>query len=163
MKKTIILILLSMLLAVIRPMDVAASDSEKVFAEVAKMPEVESVFVGGAILKFASGTRKITSNKYTSRVRNIEAIEIISCDDKDIVPKVAAACKEIIDNMKLEVILEANENKSLNDSSEKSMIYGGPIIEGNPKMKNMIVVNQSSGDYELVYIKGDIDISDVID
>lgn len=45
---------------------------------------------------------------------------------------------------------------------ERSIIYGGPMEEGQPKMKNMIVVNQSPDEFQLVYIRGGIDISDVV-
>lgn len=53
MKKNIMLVLLAILVSA---MPLAAQ--EKMFAEVAKMPDVESVFVGGAILKLAKGAQK---------------------------------------------------------------------------------------------------------
>ena len=168
MKKNIMLVLLAIL---VPAMPLAAQ--EKMFAEVAKMPDVESVFVGGAILKLAKGAQTITDNKYARSVKNIDAIEVISCESEEAVDAVAEACQKIIDSMNLEVILEANENREqrvLKGSGkviqkggvERSIIYGGPMEEGRPKMKNMIVVNQSPDEFQLVYIRGCIDISDVV-
>lgn len=107
MKKNIMLVLLAIL---VPAMPLAAQ--EKMFAEVAKMPDVESVFVGGAILKLAKGAQTITDNKYARSVKNIDAIEVISCESEEAVDAVAEACQKIIDSMNLEVILEANENAS---------------------------------------------------
>ncbi len=154
MKRSFSLILFSFLVTV---MPLAASAQKHVFQKVADMPEVESVFVGSAILKMADGVSKVTGyNKYTRSVKNIESIEVISCESPNAIPNVVAECRRIIDSMGLEVILEANE------SDEQSMIYGGPIVEGQATMSSLIVTNIERNEFSLVYIRGDINISDVV-
>lgn len=154
MKKSLILILLSLFMMMAPAVSFA---QERVFQEVAKMPGAESVFVGSTILKLAKSTGKVTGySKYTRSVKNLESIEVISCEKKGSIAAIAAACQKILDSMNLDVILEANED------GEQTLIYGGPIVEGQSTMKNLIVVNRESDEFNLVYVRGDIDISDVL-
>lgn len=160
MKRSLILFLIS-LIAVIAPTDIIAAE-KRVFAEVANLPDVESVYVGPAALRLMGNTANFTKSMpgmppaLLNSLKSIKSLEVLECYNAESTAKIKAVVKKIVEGNALELILESN------DDGESTCIYAHvpESASGNAPLCNLLIENSEEDDeYSVVYINGTIDIA----
>ncbi len=149
----------AVLVIVLLIMPASCIGQAKMFKSVASMPDVTSVYIGPAAMRFAQVSSVLDNDKVAAdAVKSIKSLEVISCDETKRIPAVAAQAQKIIDEMKLDVILETR------DDGEVCVIYGH-ISEDNPEyLESLLIVSREDDDeYNLVYINGKININELMD
>lgn len=131
--------------------------AEKIFESLASNPNVESVYVGKAMMGMARGFLSADNDGDTraalKAVKDINSIEIISCENESAIKEIKEKARKIIAKLKLEVVLEAKEK------NEKTVIYGRVPSAGNSSaVSNMVIETTEPGEYNLIHINGIIDI-----
>ncbi len=155
MKKIIALVLLS-LFAVMAPLAINAKE-KRYLAKLAKHPEVESVYISPAAMKFAKSARisQLNAGEYTSYIKDIQSMEIINCDHSSyFIKKLRAEAQEVIDRLGMEMIMETKEDGDI------TRIYA-KMPEGDTEAKqfdSLLIENlEDDSEYNIVYIRGKID------
>ena len=71
----------SLSFAVMAPLAINAKE-KRYLAKLAKHPEVESVYISPAAMKFAKSASisQLNAGEYTSYIKDIQSMEIINCD-----------------------------------------------------------------------------------
>ena len=161
MKRSLILFLIS-LIAATAPSDIFAAE-KRVFAGVANMPGVESVYVGPAALRLMGAAATMTSGMpgvppdLLKSLHSIKSLEVLECSNPESNAKIKAAVKKIIDTNTLELILERK------DAEESVRIYAY-VPENSSELTplcNLLIENSESDEYSVVYINGTLDIAEL--
>lgn len=155
MKNFVKFIILFFLLAIIPS---SCAGQAKVFKSVASMPDVTSVYIGPAAMRFAQMSSVLDHDKVAAdAVKSIKSLEVIECDEQDRIPAVAAKAQAIIDELKLEVILETK------DDGEACVIYGLVSQKEPEYLESLLIVSRDEDEYSLVYINGKINIDELME
>lgn len=134
-----------------------AASSSRLFADVAKMRGVSSVYMGSSLMaSYSQDVYLFGMGLYADAVKNVKMIEVISTEDDADVAAVASACNKIIDARSLEILVEST------DGDEVDRILFAPPAEGSTTTKSLVIISSSEDEYEVIHICGDIDISKVI-
>lgn len=151
---------LKTLLAVIALTLSATAKAERLFSELAGTTGVESVYVGKSMLGMARGMLGASGSKDAriagNAVKNMESIEIISCEVPSEIQKVKTAARKIISRLKLDVMVETRED------DEQVTVYGLPSKKNPAEMSDMIIETMEPGEYTIVHISGSIDVNSLI-
>lgn len=134
-----------------------AASPSRLFADVAKMRGVSSVYMGSSLMaSYSQDMHLFGLGLYSDAVKNVKMIEVISAEDEADVAAVAATCNKIIDAQNLEVLVEST------DGDEVDRILFAPPAEGSTTTESLVIISSSEDEYEVIHICGDIDISKVI-
>lgn len=132
--------------------------AKKIFKELASDPNVESVYVGKAMMFLTKGSIRLSGDNdaktVTNAIKHINSIELISCDKPNAFAEVKAKARKIIAKLKLETLLETHER------NENTFIYG--IVPTNNKssyISDMVIENIETGEYSLIHVNGKIDLA----
>ena len=90
----------------------ATCHAQKIFNSLADNPNVESVFVGKAMMNMGInmlGDDKDSQDIYNA-VNEIESIEIISCEVPKEIAKIKSQAAKILAKLKLQTLLETKED-----------------------------------------------------
>lgn len=133
------------------------SHAEKIFEALASNPHVESVYVGKAMMSMARGFLNADNSSETksalNAVKDIDSIEIISCEKASAIPSLKEQARKILGKLKLEMLLETKEG------DESTIIYGcTPSDNNNATVSGMVIESSEPGEYSLIHISGTIDI-----
>lgn len=131
----------------------ATCHAQKIFNSLADNPNVESVFVGKAMMNMGLnmlGDDKDSKDIYNA-VNEIESIEIISCEVPDEIAKIKSQAAKILAKLKLQTLLETKED------GETVVIYGHPHSNGDT-ISDMVIETTEKNEYNLIHIKGKINV-----
>lgn len=130
----------------------------KMFKSVASMPDVTSVYIGPAAMRFAQAASVFDNDKVDAdAVKSIKSLEVIQCDEESRIPEVAAKVQSIIDEMKLEVLVHTKED------GEECVIYGLVADKDPEYLESLLIVSHDEDEYNLVYINGKININELME
>ena len=133
------------------------------FAEVANMPGVESVYVGPAALRLMGAYATMTSGMpgvppdLLNSLQSIKSLEVLECSNPDSLAYIKATVKKIIVTNNLELIVESK------DAEESVRIYAY-VPENSSELAplcNLLIENSESKEYSVVYINGTLDIAEL--
>ncbi len=151
MKKLIILIL-----AVAGMALACSAQSDRLFASLADMKGVQSVYVGKAALRFAKNVDvPVGGVELGGIVDDIESIEILQSEAPDVAPRLEKEVHAIIDRLKLDIIMEARED------GESVVIYGR-VPESGDVLKSIVIESRDGSEYCIVFIRGSVRMSAVM-
>jgi len=153
MKRILFIVFISLFALIAQAADNDTS-GERVLERLANLPGVESTYIGPAALRLAFGASKNIPG-VPAGVKNITSVEIIDCSDSDSIDQIKNFVRKLIKQRKFEVLVENKED------DEENIIYGGMPDPGSSTLKNMLIVNSEPDDYVLVYIQGDINITEL--
>lgn len=155
--KHIIMKLLLLIAAMTTSLDCRA---EKLFEALASNPHVESVYVGKAMMGMARDFLSKNNDKDTTfalnAIKDINSIEIISCENAAAIKDVKAQAQKIIAKLKLEVILETKE------TDESTIIYGRTPSGKDSAVSDIILETSEPSEYTLIHINGRINFQELI-
>lgn len=128
--------------------------AQKIFSELSSDPDVESIFVGKAMMTLAKGVIHFDGdNEAMKAIKGINSVEIINCEKPDAINRIRTKAHKIIKSRKLELLLE---NK---DGKEMSNIYGRvPDNDKDSYISNIVIENIEPDEYNLIHINGKIDL-----
>lgn len=132
--------------------------AQKLFSELSSDPDVESVYVGKAMVGLAKGAIKMSGDKDAQTAMNailgINSIEIINCENPKSIARIRTKARKIIERLKLEVLMEAKDGK------ETSTFYGQPSAKTKDDfINNLVIEADEPGEYSLIHINGKIDLN----
>lgn len=153
MKRILFIVFISLVAIMAQAADNTTS-GERVLESLTNLPGVESTYIGPAALRLAYGVSKNIPG-VPSGVKNITSVEVIESTDSESTDKIKNFVRKLIKQRKFEVLVENKED------DEENIIYGGMPDPGSSTLKNMLVVNSEPDDYVLVYIQGDINITEL--
>lgn len=135
--------------------------AQKIFSELSSDPDVESFYVGRAMMTLAKGAIKFSGEEDTdvamSAIKGINSVEIINCDNSAAVDRIRAKARVILEKLKLEVIMENKEGETV------STFYGKtPEKSTENYIKNLVIENYEPGEYSLLHINGKIDFKAIM-
>ena len=131
----------------------ATCHAQKIFNSLADNPNVESVFVGKAMMNMGInmlGDDKDSQDIYNA-VNEIESIEIISCEVPKEIAKIKSQAAKILAKLKLQTLLETKED------GETVVIYGHTPANGET-ISDMVIETTEKNEYSLIHIKGKINV-----
>lgn len=132
----------------------SCSAQAKIFKEAASIEGVTSVYISPFMLKMAGSMTDDLGNGLDDAVKEIKGLEIISCEKASSIPRVKAICEPILAKMGLEVVTEVTED------DEKVTIYA-KVIPETTDAEIIVVETSEPGEYNLIYIKGRIDLTQI--
>lgn len=154
MKNLIRTIVIVLALAV---MPASCVGQAKMFKSVASLPDVTSVYIGPAAMKFANAASVVEGDKMSAEaIKQIKSLEVIDCDNKASIPAAVEEARKIIDGMKLDVILESV------DDDDITVIYGRTPEDDSQYIESILIESRSADSFSLVYINGKIDIDKLV-
>lgn len=122
----------------------------KIFSEAAKIEGVTSVYISPMMLKLGASYSDLDYG-LNNAVKELKAIEIVSCDRSANVPTVRQICNPIVEKIGGELLME------LSDAGDKTTIYA--VMASESGYADKIVVEVSSRfEYTVIYIVGKIDL-----
>ncbi|MBD5307913.1 MAG: DUF4252 domain-containing protein [Paramuribaculum sp.] len=135
----------------------------KRFADLKDIDGVETLRVGMSVSKladFALKKDKIGSGKndVSNYMKSIKDIEVVSCDESSSIDIVAEKCQSIMDGLGYIPLLVRNE-----ENGERTTIYIGPDGKHEGEATGLIVLDRSSGEYDLVLIEGTVEVQKLTD
>lgn len=150
------MIFIMALMVAVTSAEVSAAE-KRVFEGVAGLPGVESVYVGPAALRMMGKSNILDGmsgvpSGLTRSLQSIKSLEVLECDNAASVGEIKAVIEKIVRENNLEIILETNED------GENTRIYAHVPSDDAP-LKDLLIENREKGEYEVVYIKGTIDIA----
>lgn len=151
MKKTLSILVLAIAALLTAPSCISQA---KVFKDAASLPDVTSVYIGPALLKMAGSASTMGGyGDYSQYVSGVKNLEILTCESPRAIDRLATVCDSIISTLHYEVMLDANED------NEHTVIYAGVPDQENPSViEGLLIVNREKNEYNLVFIRGKIDI-----
>lgn len=152
MKRILFIVIISLVAVMAQAADNNTSGG-RVLERLANLPGVESTYVGPAALRQAYGISKNIPG-VPSCVKNITSVEVIECTNSESTDQIKNFVRKLIKQRKFEVLVENKED------GEENIIYGGMPDPDSSILKNMLIVNSDPGEYVLVYIQGDINITE---
>lgn len=137
---------------------VAAGHAENLFRELAELPYVESVYVGKAMIKAGlsfinDAGNNVKANIYNT-IKDIDSIEIISCDDTSKINELKAKAGKIMARRKLEVQIMTKED------GESTVIYGR-APENGQYISDIVIETTGSDEFNLIHISGTINLNEL--
>lgn len=149
MKKYILIVLAALI-------PLCIFSQERVFKQLAKLPGVNSVYMGSGLMSMMSEVPISGYGLYNDYVKSLSQLETITADSgtKDI-EGVRRTAFQIIDRMGLETLLETHED------DEANYIYVGKPVE-NEYIDTMVIFNDEGDELSIVYIKGRIHLPTLI-
>ncbi|MCM1316933.1 MAG: DUF4252 domain-containing protein [Bacteroides sp.] len=131
--------------------------AKKQFADIASNDDVTSVYISKAMLKMAGSVGGDLSDDINVKalIKDLDSIEILTCENASKVNKIAPAIEQRIAALKADVLMEANED------NENVIIYGTPDPQNENKISNLIIYTRESGELNLVVLSGTIDMAQV--
>lgn len=149
MKKYILIVLASLI-------PLCLFSQERVFKQLAKLPGVNSVYMGSSLMSMISGDAISGYGLYSDYVKSISQLETVSADSntKDL-ENVRRIAHQIIDNMGLETLLETHE-----DNDANYIFVGKPVKD--EYVDTMVIFNDEGDGLSIVYIKGRIHLPTLI-
>lgn len=150
------MLLLIALVAAVSSTEISAAE-KRVFESVAGLPGVESVYVGPAAFRMMGNKNMLKGmagvpSGITESLQSIKSLEVLECDNAASKEYIKAAIEKIVRENNLEIILETNED------GESTRIYAHVPSEDAP-LKDLLIENSEKDEYDVVYIKGTIDIA----
>lgn len=134
--------------------------AEKMFESLASNPNVESVYVGKAMMGMARGFLGKSNDKDTkvalNAIKDINSIEIISCEKDSAIKDVKVQAQKIIARMHLEVLLETKE------PNVATIIYGRTSSVKDSAVSDIVIETSAPNEYTLIHINGKIDFNEFI-
>lgn len=133
--------------------------AQKIFQELADNPDVESVYVGKAMMSMAKGAMNFSGDAdmqiAKDAIKGINSVEIITCEKSSAIPAVQKKARQILSQLNLEVLLETRDGKEL------CTIYGKTPAENSKEsyISDMIIEASEPGEYSLIHINGKIDVA----
>lgn len=152
MKRILFIVIIS--LVALMAHAAGSTSGERVLERLANLPGVESTYIGPAALRLAFGASKNIPG-VPAGVKNITSVEVIDCSNSDSIDQIKNFVRKLIKQRKFEVLVENKED------DEENIIYGGLPDPNSSTLKNILIVNSEPGDYVLVYIQGDINITEL--
>ncbi len=131
--------------------------AKKQFADIASNDDVTSVYISKTMLKMAGSVGGDLSDDINVKalIKDLDSIEILTCENASKVKKIAPAIEQRIAALKADVLMEANED------NENVIIYGTPDPQNENKISNLIIYTRESGELNLVVLSGTIDMAQV--
>lgn len=152
------LIKTAVIIIVLLIMPASCIGQAKVFKSVASMTGVESVYIGPAAMRFAQDASVLDSDKVSAdAIKSIKSLEVIDCDEPAYIPAVADEAQKIINELKLDVILETKEE------DEECTIYGRVPEENADYIESLLIVSREEDSFSLVYINGKISLEELLE
>lgn len=131
------------------------------FKESTDLPNVTTLRVNSAITGFANAALKsgnVSDDEDMAKyMKSIDDIEVVSCDDSDVVTRLSEVCDSIIASMNYELLMESSTN------GDVSKIFAGIAPDDTGHADGLIVVSHEDDGYHLVYLKGDVDLQKLND
>ena len=152
------LIKTAVIIIVLLIMPASCIGQAKVFKSVASMTGVESVYIGPAAMRFAQAASVLDSDKVSAdAIKSIKSLEVIDCDAPAYIPAVADEAQKIINELKLDVILETKEE------DEECTNYGRVPEENADYIESLLFVSREEDSFSLVYINGKISLDELLE
>lgn len=137
----------------------ATCHAQKIFNSLADNPNVESVFVGKAMINMGinmlGNDNMLGDDNYSKDIYNaiteIESIEIICCEVPKEIAKIKSQAAKILAKLKLQTLIETKED------GETVVIYGHPHSNGDT-ISDMVIETTEKNEYNLIHIKGKINV-----
>lgn len=149
MKKISNLLLLTIMLLV----STSCSAQSKLFREATSMKGVQTVYVSKALCRMGMNVADL--GDLQEGIKQLDEVEVISCDNKSTVSKLSKKCEEIIDTTGAEVLLSTNED------DESTTMFGIPSAEPG-YLKSLFVITRDKDDFNLVHISGLFNLDKII-
>lgn len=130
---------------------------QKIFQDLATRSDVESVYVGKAMMGLAKGAFTLSadgdSKVAMNAIKGINSIEIINCEEASAIPSVKKQAHQILAKLNLDVLMETR------DGDELVTIYGKSPADDSKDtyISSMIIESSEPGEYSLIHINGKID------
>lgn len=134
----------------------------KRFAELKEIDGVETLRLGVSVSKLADFALKKDKNgsgknDVSNYMKSIKDIEVVSCDESSSIGLVAEKCQSIMDGLGYMPLLVRNE-----ENGERTTIYIGPDGKQEGEATGLIVLDRSSGEYDLVFIEGTVEVQKLV-
>ena len=133
------------------PSPVHAQEINNPFEELSEMKGVETVFIGPALLRMA-GELDVEGIKIT---KNIHGIGVYTISSRRVFKTAETMVKDYVKARKLDVMVTAKED------NETTQIWGSTNASGN--ITCMILLTSEPDECTLIYLKGDIPMSEISD
>ena len=129
---------------------------ERVFKQLAKLPGVNSVYMGSGLMNMVSNVPISGHGLYSDYVKSISQLETISADSntKDF-ENVRRIAHQIIDRMGLELLLETHEDE------ESNYIFVGKSVDKD-YVNTLIIFNDEGDELSIVYVRGRIHLPTLV-
>lgn len=151
MKRTFLIVMVAVL-AIASHLG-AFAQNKLLFKDLSGLPGVESIYIGPAMLRFATSGDMISKDTiFNHAVRELKSVEVINCTAPSSEKKILDYVSRIIDGNNLEMLLEINSNK------EMIKIYGIVPPQGTSVLKSALIIARERDGLSVVYIEGIIDI-----
>lgn len=131
----------------------AACSAQKMFSEAAKYKGVESVYISKALCRMGVDSFDIGDVK--SGIKELDGLEVLSCEKSKDLPKVKAICDKIVSESGAELLLSTEED------DETVYIYGDTNADENT-IGSLFIVSSEPDEYNVVYIKGKFNLEEII-
>lgn len=155
MRRSIVFFLIA-LVAAVSTTDISAAEKRE-FEKVANLPGVEFVYVGSAAFRMMGSSNILKGmsgvpSGITGSLQSIKSMEVLECDNAASKEYIKAAIEKIVRENSLEMILETNEY------GDTTRIYAH-VPEEDAPLKDLLIENSEKDEYNVVYIKGTIDVA----
>lgn len=133
----------------------AQDSSQRIFSELAKIKDVTSIYVSGAMMKYGlsqvTDNIKMDSTKFSIKeIQNPGGIEILAGESVQSAAKLRASAAGLLNANNTTMLVEVNEGPDCVKIFSPSQLADG-------KIKDIIIeVSEGKSEYTLIYIHGDI-------
>ena len=135
----------------------AQTDVTRVFADLAKIKGVTSVYVSGPMMKLVLS--KISENIHLKNkevpikgIRNPGGLELVNAEKPELASRLKTAAAGILKGKNTTVLVETKED------GESVNIFSPGKLDNNVIRDLIIEVSEKDNEYTLIYIHGDIEI-----
>ena len=135
----------------------AQTDVTRVFADLAKIKGVTSVYVSAPMMKL--GLSKISENIHLKNkevpingIRNPGGLELVNAEKPELASRLKTAAAGILKGKNTTVLVETKED------GESVNIFSPGKLDNNVIRDLIIEVSEKDNEYTLIYIHGDIEI-----
>lgn len=135
----------------------AQTNATRVFADLAKIKGITSVYVSGPMMKL--GLSKLSDNIDINNmgvaikgIKNPGGLELVNAEKPELASRLKTAAAGILKDKNTTVLVETKED------GESVNIFSPGKLENNVIRDLIIEVSENNNEYTLIYIHGDIEI-----
>lgn len=132
-----------------------ACAGNRLFANLPKSDNLSVVYISKAMMRMGlamTGKGDSEMGKITGAVKNANGMEVVSADSPAMVELLRKETALRIKDLGMELMLNTR------DGEESVNIYTGKQLDDNT-VRNILIVTDEPGEYNVVYILGDINLS----
>lgn len=119
---------------------------------------ISKIFISKTMIKLGTAIGGEFAGEYASLFRDINSIEVYSCDNETLTQQVESRFHDLIAKTNLDELLIAE------DDGESAYIYAIPAKDpgkGDETVSGLIIYNVGKKDVNIVVIQGEIDMAEI--